>query len=233
MHHNIGKMFKNSTFWAPTCSLAFAGPRLGESHPQKHYGFEVTFPNMSQRILLTLKLGREKKTPEGQIAPISRMYAEFSGHLRIRKTREGRNCRFQKAPRMEGGDKVLAVSSEGLPFPVPEIPEIVAFRDSGKILPAIFPGLSRSFPREPPNSQRFRRGVGGRGLATNKPPKRAQKVLQQCVPLLLRGHRKKGTEKRPESLAYEGFFRANPLCPPTPFRTSETGPGNSHSLNLS
>ena len=58
-------------------------------------------------------------------------------------------------------------------------------------------------------NQRFRKGVGGRGLATNKPPKRAQKVLQKCVPLLLRGHRKKGAEKRLESLAFEGF-------PPTP-----------------
>ena len=63
-------------------------------------------------------------------------------------------------------------------------------------------------------NQRFRKGVGGRGLATNKPPNRAQKVLQKCVPILLRGHRKKGTEKRPKSLAFEGFLRANPLCPP-------------------
>ena len=66
--------------------------------------------------------------------------------------------------------------------------------------------------------QRFQKGVGGRGLATNRPPKRSPKVLQKCVPILLRGHRKKGTEKRPESLANEGFPRANPLCPPTPFR---------------
>ena len=66
--------------------------------------------------------------------------------------------------------------------------------------------------------QKFRKGVGGRGLATNKPPTRAQKVLQKYVPLLLRGHRKKVTEKRPESLAFEGFPRANPLCPPTLFR---------------
>ena len=66
--------------------------------------------------------------------------------------------------------------------------------------------------------RRFRKGVGGKGLATNKPPKRAQTILQKCVPLLLMGHRKKGTEKRPKSLAYEGFPHANPLCPPTPFR---------------
>ena len=42
----------------------------------------------------------------------------------------------------------------GLPFPVPEILEFVAFCDSGKNLPAIFPGLSRSFLRERPNRPR-------------------------------------------------------------------------------
>ena len=67
------------------------------------------------------------------------------------------------------------------------------------------------------NSQRFRNRVGGRGLATHKPPKR-QEVLQKCVPLLLRRHRrKKGTEKRPECPAYEGFPRANPPLPANPF----------------
>ena len=42
----------------------------------------------------------------------------------------------------------------GLPFPVPEILELFAFHDSGNFFPAIFPGLSRSFPREPPNRSR-------------------------------------------------------------------------------
>ena len=64
-------------------------------------------------------------------------------------------------------------------------------------------------------SERFRKGVGGRGLATNKPPKRAQKVLQKWVRLLLRGHREKGTEKRPESLAYEGLLVPTPQKPKT------------------
>ena len=32
-------------------------------------------------------------------------------------------------------------------------------------------------PFSGPDCRRFRTGVGGRGLATNKPPKRAQKVL--------------------------------------------------------
>ena len=59
-------------------------------------------------------------------------------------------------------------------------------------------------------------------VATNRPPKKtAEKVLQNCVALLLRGHRKKGTEKRPQSLAQEGLLRGNPLCPPTPFETFE------------
>ena len=73
-------------------------------------------------------------------------------------------------------------------------------------------------PPPPPLCRRFRKGVGGRGLPTNKPPKKSPKVLQKCVPILLRGLRKKGTEKRPKSLGFEGFLRANPLCPPTPFR---------------
>ena len=88
-------------------------------------------------------------------------------------------------------------------------------RKTGKVHPPELPKRRRRFSEL---FQRFRKGVGGRGLATNKPRKRAQKVLQKCVPILLRGHRKKGTEKRPKSLAFEGFLRANPLCPPTPFR---------------
>ena len=67
------------------------------------------------------------------------------------------------------------------------------------------------------NFWRFRKGVGGRGLATNKPLKRGQKVLQKCVPILPRGHRKKGTEKSPESLVFEGFLRANPPLSANPF----------------
>ena len=68
---------------------------------------------------------------------------------------------------------------------------------------------------------RFRKGVGGKGLAANKPPKRAKKVLQKCVLLLLRGHRRKGTEKRPESLASEGFLAPTPSVRQPLFETSE------------
>ena len=76
----------------------------------------------------------------------------------IRKTREGWNCRFQKStPHGRWGQGPGSVDQRfpaGLPFPVPEILEFVAFGASRKIFPAIFPGLSRSFPREPPNRPR-------------------------------------------------------------------------------
>ena len=64
----------------------------------------------------------------------------------------------------------------------------------------------------------FGKGVGRKGLATGKAQDTAEIVPQNCVPLLLRGLRKKGGEKRSESQAWEGSPRANPLCPPTPFR---------------
>ena len=64
----------------------------------------------------------------------------------------------------------------------------------------------------------FEKGLAGGGWRQTNPPKEAKNILQKCVPLLPRGHRKKGTEKRPESLVFQGFPRANPLCPPTPFR---------------
>ena len=46
------------------------------------------------------------------------------------------------------------------------------------------------------------------------------------------GIRKKGTEKRPQSLVFEGFLRANPLCPPTPFRNFWNSPGGVQSWDL-
>ena len=55
------------------------------------------------------------------------------------------------------------------------------------------------------------------GLATDTPPKRVQKVLQKFVLLLLRGHRKKGTEKRPESLTFEGVSSRQPPLSANPF----------------
>ena len=54
---------------------------------------------------------------------------------------------ISKTPRPEGGDKVPGSVDPrfpaGLPFPVPEILEFVAFRDSGKF----FQQFSRDFPR--------------------------------------------------------------------------------------
>ena len=59
-----------------------------------------------------------------------------------RNSREGWDCRFRKHPRTEGGGSVDPRFLADLPFPVPEIPEFVAFRDSG----TIFRQLSRDFP---------------------------------------------------------------------------------------
>ena len=44
-------------------------------------------------------------------------------------------------------------------------------------------------------------GLQGRGLAPNRAQNIAQKSSQNCVPLLLRGHRKNCAEKRSEPLA--------------------------------
>ena len=64
----------------------------------------------------------------------------------FRITREGCHRRFQKTLCTEGGDKVQGSVDPrfpaGLPFPVPEFLELVAFRDSGKI----FQQFSRDFP---------------------------------------------------------------------------------------
>ena len=49
--------------------------------------------------------------------------------------------------------------------------------------------------------QKFRKGVGGRGLATSRVQYAAKKGPRNWVPLLIRGDRKKGAEKRLECLA--------------------------------
>ena len=65
----------------------------------------------------------------------------------------------------------------------------------------------------------FEKGLADRwGLATNSAQNAAKNVPQNCVLLIRRGHRKKGSEKRPESMVWDGFPCANSLCPPTPFR---------------
>ena len=55
------------------------------------------------------------------------------------------------------------------------------------------------------------------GVGDKQTPKTSQKSSPEMCPLLLRRHRQKGTEKRPESLAYEGFPHANPLLSANPF----------------
>ena len=77
--------------------------------------------------------------------------------LNQKNSREGWNRRFQKTPHgrwRQGPGSVDPRFPAGLPFPVPEILEFVAFRDSGKFfqqfsrdLPRTFPQNSRTNPR--------------------------------------------------------------------------------------
>ena len=73
---------------------------------------------------------------------------------RSEKTREGWNCRFQKHPARKVGTR----SRECRPkvphrfaFPGARNPRICSIWQFGKIIPAIFPGLSRNFPPERPS----------------------------------------------------------------------------------
>ena len=68
-------------------------------------------------------------------------------------------------------------------------------------------------------SEVFKKGLAGGGWRPTAPKKTAKIVPQNCVLLLIRGHRKKGTGKRPQSMVWEGFPCANPFCPPSPFST--------------
>ena len=79
-------------------------------------------------------------------------------HL-FRTTREGWNCQFQKnTPRGRWGQGPGSVDLRfpaNLPFPVPEILEFVAFRDSGiffQLFSRDFPGAFLGNPREDPGN---------------------------------------------------------------------------------
>ena len=76
----------------------------------------------------------------------------------------------------------------------------------------------------PLKCQRFRKGVGGRGLATNKPRKTAQNILQKCVPLLLRGDIGERVQKRGLNLWHKkDFFAPTPSVRQPLFETSGNG----------
>ena len=71
--------------------------------------------------------------------------------------------------------------------------------------------------------QRFRKGVGGRGLATNNAQNTAKTVSQNSVLLLIRGHRKKRQEKGLNLWCGRDFLVPTPsVCQPL-FETSEFG----------
>ena len=73
----------------------------------------------------------------------------------------------------------------------------------------------------PPLFFKFRKGVGGRGLATNKPKKGAPKVLQKYVSLLVRGHRKRVQKRGLNLLHMKDFLAPTPSVRQPLFETSE------------
>ena len=85
---------------------------------------------------------------------------------------------------------------------------------------AIYPLVSSLLQIKSEVSKRgWREGVGG----TQAPKKSPKKSLEMCPP----SHKEaleKGTEKGPESLAYEGFPRANPSVRQPLFETSDLNP---------
>ena len=85
------------------------------------------------------------------------------------------NCFFQK----------LRISRV-IPWKSPSFPKISRAQGCFKITKIILGELFSQEVRGRGYIQRFRKGVGGRGLATNKPQRAGKKVLQKRVPLLLR-----------------------------------------------
>ena len=57
----------------------------------------------------------------------------------------------------------------------------------------------------------FHSTPGSAQVGDQQHPKHSKNCPQNCVLLLIKGHRKKGAEKRPESMLWAGFPCANPI----------------------
>ena len=118
---------------APSCGQKFK-PLKVEPRPQK----------LNPLLPWALAASRKKSRSPRSHAHISSQKSSRRLELSISKnTPHGRSG--------QGPGSVDPRFPAGLPFPVPEVLEVVAFRNLGKIFPAIFPGLSWSFPRKPLN----------------------------------------------------------------------------------
>ena len=70
--------------------------------------------------------------------------------------------------------------------------------------------------------QRFRKGVGGRGLATNKPPKKSQRNPPEMCPPSPKGGIGKRVQKRGQNLGHmKDFLAPTPSVRQPLFETSE------------
>ena len=72
--------------------------------------------------------------------------------------------------------------------------------------------------KKPETHRGFEKGLVGGGCQPTAPKIQQKCPPELCSPTFLGGIEIRGPEKRPESMAWEGFACANPLCPPTPFR---------------
>ena len=82
------------------------------------------------------------------------------------------------------------------------------------------PFLTPKFPRKSLCGSFFRRlrkGGWQEGVGDKQTPKKNPKSSPEMCPHSPKGAQEKGDRKEPQSLAFQGFLRANPFCPPTPF----------------
>ena len=122
------------------------------------------------------------------------------------------------APRMEGQMKIFHVGAHQFRESLRELLRELWFSYCSS---RGMPFREWNFVFREWNFQRFRKGVGGRGLATSKPPERAPKNLQKCVPLLPRGDREKVQKRGLNLWPFKAFLAPTPSVRQPLFETSE------------
>ena len=90
-------------------------------------------------------------------------------------------------------------------------------------LPNIPPDSPES-PEGSRNTSKVSKRGWREGVGDQLHPKHSKNVPQNCVLLLLRGHRKKGAEKRPEFMVWEGFLAPTPSVRQPLFETPDLNP---------
>ena len=92
--------------------------------------------------------------------------------------------------------------------------------------PVLFPARKQGAKSDmkwwgPPQSEVSKRGWQ-EGVGDKQPPKRAKNILQKCVPLLLRGHRKKVQKRGLNIWLFKDFLAPTPSVRQPLFETSDS-----------